>query len=233
MAQYFDRLKGITTGVTMSGSGQLHFWAFVKFKYFLRGRVILKGIGSFSMAPFATFLLAKYNWDVTMIVLGSMLMQCCIMGALLRPVPTRIKSIEMEDKGHQLRPSNANVSTFQSNKDLNILSFTGSIVSVGNFNMALNIGENSDDPEIPWYKRAWAITVAIAKEISDLKLLTQNMSFLLITLSNFFVFLGYFIPFIYIPLVAKDLIKENPALESDLSENRVAFIFSIIGKFKI
>ena len=138
----------------------------------------------------------------------------------------------MEDKGNQLKPSNANVSTFQSNKDLNILSFTGSIVSVGNFNMALNIGENSDDTEIPWYKRAWAVTMEIAKEISDLKLLTQNMPFLLITLSNFFVFLGYFIPFIYIPLVAKDLIKENPELENDLNESRVSFIFSIIGKLK-
>ncbi len=60
---------GLTTGITMAGSG----------------------LGSLSMAPLGTYLLAKFNWDVTMIILGAMILQCCIMGALLRPVPTRIK----------------------------------------------------------------------------------------------------------------------------------------------
>jgi MFS family permease len=45
----------------------------------------------------------------------------------------------------------------------------------------------------------------VAKESLDFKLLVQNKKFMLMTLSNFFIYLGYFIPFIYIPIRAKEL----------------------------
>ena len=73
VSQYFDKKKGIAIGVTMSGSG----------------------MGSFAMAPLVTFLLAKYDWKVAMIVCGGLVLQCCIMGALLRPCPTRLVSKNM------------------------------------------------------------------------------------------------------------------------------------------
>lgn len=43
------------------------------------------------------------------------------------------------------------------------------------------------------------------KEVSDFSLLKKNKIFLLIVLSNFFVFFAYYIPFIYIPIRAQQL----------------------------
>lgn len=51
----------------------------------------------------------------------------------------------------------------------------------------------------------WNITVNILKEMTNLSLLTQNLGFLLISLSNFFIFSGYFIPFIFVANRAKEL----------------------------
>ena len=54
VANYFEKLKGVTTGITMSGSG----------------------FGSFAMAPVTTFLLTMFDWQVTLVVLGGMILQC-------------------------------------------------------------------------------------------------------------------------------------------------------------
>ena len=62
------------------------------------------------------------------------------------------------------------------------------------------------------------LTIEILKEMSDLSLLIHNWRFLLITLSNFIVFCGYFTPFLFITKIAQDNgIKNAP------------FILSIIG----
>jgi MFS family permease len=57
VAKYFDKLKGVTTGITMSGSG----------------------FGSFAMAPVTTFLINMFDWKVTLVVLGGMILQCVIL----------------------------------------------------------------------------------------------------------------------------------------------------------
>ena len=49
------------------------------------------------------------------------------------------------------------------------------------------------------------IALNIVKETCDLKLLVQNRNFLLLTLSQFFFSIGFFLPFIYIPLRADEL----------------------------
>jgi hypothetical protein len=54
----------------------------------------------------------------------------------------------------------------------------------------------------------------------NISLLKENMAFLLITLSGFFVFAGYFIPFLFIPRRAEEL---------KISE--YAWLLSIIGSF--
>lgn len=63
------------------------------------------------------------------------------------------------------------------------------------------------------------VILDILKEMTNFKLLRQNKMFLLVTIANFFVFLGYFLPWIYIPRRAAELKIENYAL-----------ILSIIGK---
>lgn len=48
-------------------------------------------------------------------------------------------------------------------------------------------------------KESSNIFAKIFKEMTNFKILTKNIPFLLISISNFFLFFGYFIPFIYIP----------------------------------
>lgn len=59
----------------------------------------------------------------------------------------------------------------------------------------------------------------VFKDATNFKILMTNKLFLLITLSNAFIFLVYFIPFIYIPVRAKEL-----------GITQYAWIISIIGK---
>ena len=79
--------------------------------------------------------------------------------------------------------------------------------------------EDDENENVSCFKNFLNITWSIIKEIIDIRLLFQSIPFLIITVSNFFVFLGYFIPFIYMPIRAKDINVEN-----------IGWIFSIIGK---
>ena len=58
---------------------------------------------------------------------------------------------------------------------------------------------------------AGTIILNILKEMADLRLLKENVGFLFVTLSGFFVFAGYFIPFLFIPLRIKELGLEGGA----------------------
>ncbi len=66
---------------------------------------------------------------------------------------------------------------------------------------------------------AYKVLVDIVKEMTDFKLLGQNKQFLLVTLANFFSFAPLFVPYIYIPIYAKELGIDNYPI-----------ILSIIGK---
>ena len=77
------------------------------------------------------------------------------------------------------------------------------------------------------------IVIEIMKEIINIRLLKENLAFLLIALSNFFIFFVYFIPFIYIPIRAKDLkIPNYPYLLSIIGivniPCRVKFVLYIL-----
>jgi MFS family permease len=65
IAMYFDKKRGIATGITMAGSG----------------------VGAFVFAPFTEYLLSIFDWRFTMIILGCIVLQCGILGSLMRPVP--------------------------------------------------------------------------------------------------------------------------------------------------
>ena len=58
----------------------------------------------------------------------------------------------------------------------------------------------------------------IVKEMSNFRLLVENKPFLLIVIANFFAFVGYFLPFIYIPIRGKELEIGN-----------IAMVLSVIG----
>lgn len=89
----------------------------------------------------------------------------------------------------------------ESTNNINIQAFAGSLISIGNFNMTLNMKTLEDEyMDQAWYERLWEIVVKIVKEVTNVKLLTKNFEFFLMTFSNFFAFCGLFIPYIYIPI---------------------------------
>ena len=59
----------------------------------------------------------------------------------------------------------------------------------------------------------------IFREMTNFKLLSTNKPFALIVAANFFVFVGYFLPFIYIPIRGRELDIKN-----------IAIVLSVIGK---
>ena len=69
----------------------------------------------------------------------------------------------------------------------------------------------------PWYKRFVSIIIEIVKSIGDFRLLS-NIRFLLILIANFFFAIGFFVPYIFIPIRAKEL---------EITE--FAWLLSIIG----
>ena len=162
LVDFFDKRLGIATGLTMAGSG----------------------MGAFAFAPFTQFLITNFGWQDTMVILGSITLQCCVLGALLRPV---------EHFQKRNKKSTIEMQALNSNDgDL-----------------------NSDDEDrkgaetLKAKKSVKEILVSIVKNMTDFRLLRENSSFFLISLSNFFVFFVYFIPFIYIPVRARELGIEN------------------------
>lgn len=78
-----------------------------------------------------------------------------------------------------------------------------------------------DDSDSSACARFGKMALNILKEMTNLSLLKENIGFLLITLSNFIIFAGYFLPFIYIPIITKELGIFD------------TFYLGLIGKFKL
>jgi hypothetical protein len=91
-----------------------------------------------------------------------------------------------------------NLTEFKSHKG-NVEEFTRSNISIA-------VGKKTGFLE---RYPACKVIVDVLKETTDFKLLGQNRQFLLVTLANFFMFAGFFVPYIYIPVYAEELKIEN------------------------
>ena len=76
IAEYFDKKRGIATGITMAGSG----------------------VGSFVFPPLIGFLIRSSDWRFTMAICSCIIMETCVCGALLRPLNPFIKPIKIKSK---------------------------------------------------------------------------------------------------------------------------------------
>ena len=56
-----------------------------KLTYFKRLK-FFKGVGAFVFAPFTKMLLEMFDWKITMVIMSGLMLQCCVLGALLKPV---------------------------------------------------------------------------------------------------------------------------------------------------
>lgn len=145
VALYFDKRRGIATGITMAGSG----------------------IGGAIFAKLTAYLLDKFEWRLTSLILSGIMLQCFILGALLRPIEVN-KEKETKKTIEMKKLDESTVIEYKQNK----------------FHVLVS---------------------NILKELSSFKLLKTNIQFLIITISNFFVFSVHFIPFIYVPKRADEL----------------------------
>jgi hypothetical protein len=103
--------------------------------------------------------------------------------------------------------------------------YTRSVQSLAEFKKSENAEEfrrsQIDIPVEPsGVRRLGKVMLDILVEMTNFKLLIENKPFLLIVIANFFVFVGYFLPFIYIPIRGKEL---------DISN--IAMVLSVIGKY--
>jgi hypothetical protein len=83
--------------------------------------------------------------------------------------------------------------------------------------------KTNENPKVPASK----IIVGIFKEIINVKLLKENVAFLFISLLNFFIFFVYFIPFIYIPVRARELKIPNYPLILSIIGNLIIFFYKM------
>jgi hypothetical protein len=96
----------------------------------------------------------------------------------------------------------------------------------GGSTCSLNKNGSSEQEDDTCVKRNKFLQVSleILKEMFDFKLLGKNKIFCLITISNFFCFVGYFTPFLYLVKICK---------ENGSTETQASFLISIIGKFML
>ncbi|XP_060793928.1 monocarboxylate transporter 2 isoform X2 [Neoarius graeffei] len=90
-------------------------------KYFLVKRPIANGLamtGSpvflFTLAPLNQFLLDNFGWRGSFLILGAILLNCCVAGALMRPIKIRKKPLQNQNSGgNGARKRNSDAQTKQ------------------------------------------------------------------------------------------------------------------------
>ncbi len=225
-SQYFDKKMGMAMGICMSGSG----------------------FGSFSFPPLTNYVLEHHGWKGMLLVTAGLIALAAGLSLLFKPVPSRlvaqdptpeVTKQELAKAGTPVAKFQSTTSIFQSRNSLTnrqpvivtlekpaskqkpLAAFTGSLVSLSNFNQTLNMQTLEEEfVEQPWYDRTWQIIVKIAKDIVDVKLLGQNVQFLFITLCNFFCFNALFIPYIYAQIHCDRI---------GLSKDESGLVYQVIG----
>lgn len=169
--EYFDKKKGIATGITMAGSG----------------------IGFFVGPPILEKTIKAYGWKITMAGCGAAILVNAFIGILSKPLNPSKSSLKLNKKKEKKIVEQVNVEIM-----------SGSIVSL----------KKVEDEQ--------SFFIGLIKEMTNFSLLRQNWKFTLITLSNFAIFTGYFIPFIFVKKIAGLNNIPNPA-----------YFISIIGVVNI
>lgn len=72
---YFEKKRAFATGLAVCGSG----------------------VGTFLMAPFVQYLLGRYDWRGTLLVLSGVILNCICFGALFRPLQASAPEYSKEE----------------------------------------------------------------------------------------------------------------------------------------
>ena len=180
-----------------------------------------------------------------MIICGAIFLQCAVLGSLMRPVPLSKKGkvielqsveqgkniMEMASSAASLKKEGIEQGDFSRPMYKKDALYTRSIQELAEYKKNETVEEFTrsqisipikEEDDNSCYNRYHIVKVMvdIVKEMTNFKLLVQNKSFALIVFANFLVFIGYLVPFIYIPQRSEQLNIANYAL-----------IFSTIGNY--
>jgi MFS family permease len=151
------------------------------------------GIGFFIGPPIISKLISNFGWKVTLSTCAALLLCNSFIGIFSKPLNPPKTKISFKKKKKPAVVESINVDVM-----------SGSIVSLKH--------KSTDDEDE-------SIIVGLFKEMINFKLLGSNWRFLFMTLSNLCIFIGYFLPFIFVTKIAESNNIENPSL-----------VISVIGK---
>ncbi|KAH6940147.1 hypothetical protein HPB50_025955 [Hyalomma asiaticum] len=75
---YFEKRRAFATGIAVCGSG----------------------FGTFALAPFIEWLVHVYGWQGALLCTAGMVLNCCVFGALLRPLPEAVIADKTSSAAH-------------------------------------------------------------------------------------------------------------------------------------
>ena len=165
-----------------------------------------------------------------MIICGCIVLQCAILGSLMKPVPLSKKGkvielqtveqgksvMEMASSAASLKQEGIEQGDFSRPMYKKDALYTRSIQELAEYKKTETVEEFTrsqisipikEENDNSCYNRYHIVKVIvdIVKEMTNFKLLIQSKPFALVVIANFFVFVGYFIPFIYIPIRGGEL----------------------------
>jgi len=182
IAEYFDKKIGIATGIVMAGSGVGNFFLPMGIEYFIH----------------------NYDWKFALSICASCILLCCGLGAFLTPLnPSNNsdnKNVELKKLKGKLNESEE-LNNGLDHESKHIQTYLGSMYSL-----------NVEKLPLSQRNKFCRLSVEIFKEMTNFSLLFSCPIFLMITLSNFFLFTGYFLPFIYLTRIAGENGMQNPSM---------------------
>ena len=244
VTMYFDKRRGLATGLAVTGSG----------------------LGAFAFPPLLEFLLGQYSWRGALLVVGGICFNIVAAGSLFRPLPVDkdedVLTIEGEgDSGIHVRRRAGNILVPRLHKksilrnrsqSLNLVQYeatakpsTWSLNRAAAENETINIGDDnskqysaitnqfmSSSPdlypanEVHEFKEEQSKIRTILNETKSVlvstmdKSLLHNWNFLLFCGSSFILYMWIGIPYVY--LVDKSMLL-------GITDQRAAFLLSTIG----
>lgn len=94
---YFEKKRSLATGIAVCGSG----------------------FGTFIFAPIISKLLAEYGWRGSIVIIGGVILECILFGALFRPLEPVASTRSI--KGKELKASEAQADLHISDHDVHQL----------------------------------------------------------------------------------------------------------------
>jgi len=139
-----------------------------------------QGLGTSLLSIAIKLIIKLYDWKYAMTFCALLFLICSCLGVLLRP-----KVLKIEKKNKLIQTKNEHPES-ESDGNKIFQTYGGSLLS---FNIASVHDDETNDSSFK----------SILKKIADFNLLIENKAFLMMAISNFFIWASIFLPFIYLP----------------------------------